>query len=221
MSIFLFTMLFACSDKAGDTASNGENEEASNGSNCPNAVPEEYRFTWDCLSTDCDGSMVYRYAQGSSNDSGTLNMQEQWFVFDGVEPCIDTFQIEGVASDINPENFGCTTCERIFEVYWNLIDSQCNLNWSKTFAEQESDDQSYYGFIMMDTHHRVSFDEGAPLERYEDNVINIVAAPVNQAQGVYEPIPTYATGTANPNTSVDEIGAPEDYTWVSQGNCYQ
>ena len=74
---------------------------------------------------------------------------------------------------------------------------------------------------MMDTHHRVSFDEDAPLERYEDNVINLVGAPVNLAEGTYAPIPTYATGTAIPNTSLDEIGAPEDYVWVSQGSCYQ
>lgn len=221
MRSVIFALLFACGAKEGDTASSGDSAEADNGSNCPNSVPEEYRFTWNCLNTDCAGATVYRYAQGQSDQNGNIQVEEKWFVFDGIQPCVDTFQISGLASDINTDQFGCTTCERIFEVSWDLQDAQCGWNWKSTFADQESDEQSYYGFLMMDTHHRVSFDEGAPLERYEDNVIHLVGAPVNLAEGVYDPIPNYATGVAIPNTSNDEIGAPEDYTWVSEGSCYQ
>ena len=220
--MFVWMLFFlACGDKQSDTAAGDTAGASVNNSNCPDEVPEDYRYTWDCLSTDCDGSMVYRSATGASISDGSISLTENWFVFDGASPCIDTFQIEGNAVDMNPDIFGCPSCERVFEVYWTLTESQCGLNWTNTFAEQESEDQIYFGYLLLDTHQRVSFDEDVPLERYEDNSIIISGAPVNQAVGTYNPIPDYALGTAVPNTADDGIGAPEDYVWASRGDCYQ
>lgn len=210
--------IFACGDKQTDSGSFDTAEE--NNSTCPNEVPEEYRYTWDCLNVDCDGATVYRSGSGATIDNGTLSMTEQWFMFDGVQPCIDTFEISGVESDTNPTTFGCSGCERIFEVTWTLTDMQCNVNWGSTFADQESEDQIYVGYLLLDTHQRVSFDEDVPLERYEDNFFVISAAPVNTVEGVYVSIPDYATGTANPSGE-DGIGVSEDYTYASAGTCYQ
>ena len=222
MIIWLLSFL-ACADKEGDTANGGDTGSTEvNNSNCPNEVPEEFRYTWDCLSTDCDGSMVYRYAEGASISNGSISLRENWFVFDGVQPCVDTFEIEGQeATDVNPDLFGCPSCERIFEITWTLTDSQCGLNWTNTFAKQESEDQIYVGYLLMDTHARVSFDEEVPLERSEDYSVIVSAAPVNVAEGTYAPIPDYALGTATPSTADDGIGAPEDYIWSSRGDCYQ
>ena len=70
---------------------------------------------------------MYRVGSGVAIDNGNLSMTEQWFVFDGIQHCIDTFEITGVESDTNPDVFGCSGCERIFEVTWTLTDMQCNL----------------------------------------------------------------------------------------------
>ena len=215
--MFVFLSLFACGDKQSDSADNGGSV---NNSNCPDEVPEELRYTWDCLNEDCGGSTLYRLGSGASIANGTISLTEQWFMFDGVQPCIDTFEITGVESDTNPELFGCSGCERIFEVQWTLTDMQCNINWGSTFAEQESEEQVYVGYLLLDTHHRVSFDETVPFERYEDNLVVISAAPVNIAQNAYSSIPDYAAGVATPSGE-DGIGVPEEYSYSSNGTCYQ
>jgi hypothetical protein len=215
--VFLFMSLFACGDKVSDSAESGVEV---NNSNCPNEVPEDLRYTWDCQNVDCGGSTVYRLGSGASIADGTISMTEQWFVFDGIQPCIDTFEISGIESDTNPDVFGCSGCERIFEVTWTLTDMQCNWNWSSTFADQESEDQIYIGYLLLDTHHRVSFDEDVPFERYEDNLVVISAAPVNMAEGVYASIADYGNGIATPSGE-DGIGVPEEYSYASNGSCYQ
>lgn len=214
----LLLSIFACGEKQTDSGS-GEETEVNN-STCPNEVPPEHRYTWDCLNVDCDGSSVYRAGSGASIENGEISMTERWFVFDGIQHCIDTFEITGVESDTNPELFGCSGCERIFEVTWTLTDMQCNLNWSSTFAEQESEEQIYVGYLLFDTHQRVSFDDSVPLERFEDDFFVISAAPVNVEQNAYAPIPDYATGSATPSGE-DGIGVPEEYVYASAGTCYQ
>ena len=68
-------------------------EIAENASDCPDEVPEEYQFVWDCRK-DCDGSaVVYRYTTGESSDDGGLQLTQQWFVFDGVESCVIHFRL--------------------------------------------------------------------------------------------------------------------------------
>ena len=218
--MFLLLSMFACGDKQTDSGSDVPGGSVENNSTCPDEVPSEYWYTWDCLNVDCGGSTVYRVGSGAAIDNGNLSMTEQWFVFDGIQHCIDTFEITGVESDTNPDVFGCSGCERIFEVTWTLTDMQCNLNWSSTFADQESEDQVYVGYLLFDTHQRVSFDESVPLERFEDNFFVISAAPVNVAENAYAPIPDYATGTATP-TGEDGIGVPEEYTYARSGTCYQ
>ena len=218
----VFLSFIACSDK--QTDSGFVDGEEVNNSNCPNAVPEEFRYTWDCLNVDCGGSTVYRLGSGSSLADGTITITEQWFVFDGIQPCIDTFEISGIESDINPQllNFPPSPhTNRGFEVMWKLTDSQCNLLWKSTFADQESDEQEYFGYLFMDTHSRTSFNEEDPLERYEDNFVVVGAAPVNSAENEYAPIPEYASGSATPTTADTAIGVPEEYSWSSSGSCYE
>ena len=47
---------------------------------------------------------MYRYTTGESSDDGALQLTQQWFVFDGVESCVDTFSINGVLTDLNRDN---------------------------------------------------------------------------------------------------------------------
>lgn len=212
MFSLVFSTLFACSDKSVDSAQ-------INMSNCPDEVPEQYRYTWDCLNqvTDCGGSLVYRYAEGSSAANGHLQMQERWFVFDGGSHCIDTFQITGTPADEIADEY-CLDCERGFAVEWALQDTQCNMDWEKTFQNEDLEEQTYTGFLMLDTHRRVTF--GEPLQRYEKNVMDVSAAAKDESSGLYALIGVYGSGTAIPSTSDEAIGAPEDYQWQNSA-CYQ
>jgi hypothetical protein len=197
-----------------DTAEPTESDSA-----CPPEVPEEYQYLWDCEANSCDGSLVYHRGVGSSTADGGFSVTEQWFVFDGNSSCIDTFEIVGSASDYNPSNFNCSNCEEIFEIHWNLVESQCNWNWSSTFADQESEEQSYYGFLMFDTHNAFG-------DRNPDDAVLVLGAPVNG--GSYAPFGDYGRGTAVPvGDGVDINGDggtdfyPADLEWANSGSCYQ
>ena len=214
--IYIFLGFVACGDKQNEDTAGGSEVETNN-SDCPNEVPEEFRYTWDCLNEDCNGVTLHRVGSGASIVDGTISLSEQWMVFDGVQPCFDTFEITGVESDTNPDLFGCTGCERIFEVTWTLTDMQCNLNWGPIFADQESEDQIYVGYLLLDTHRRVNFTD--PEERYEDNFFVLSAAPVNGNQYVY--VADYGAGTALPEGGDPEIGAPEEYSYTSGGSCLE
>jgi len=212
----IFFGLMACSEKSSTDTANGENTEE-NGSNCPNEVPEEFRYTWDCTNEFCNGATLYRIGEGATIADGTISLSEEWLLFDGVEPCIDRFEITGIESDTNPDLFGCTGCERIFEATWTLTDMQCNINWGNLFAEQESEDQIYVGYLLLDTHRRVNFTD--PEERYEDNFFVLSAAPVNNNQYTY--IADYGAGTAIPEGGNPDVGGPEVYSYTSGGTCLE
>ena len=212
-------LVWGCgADKDAETSSENEEQTETESdvteSGCPPEVPEEYQYLWDCEQTSCDPGAykVYHYAEGSSTADGSFSATEKWFVFDGSSYCIDTFEIDGQAVETNPSTFDCSFCEEIFEINWRLTDSQCGWIWSKTFADQESEDQNYYGFLMFDTHASLTG------ERNEDNKILVVAAPVNRVENTYSPNNDYGRGTATPTSEVD--GMPEDYVWASSGDCY-
>jgi hypothetical protein len=178
---------------------------------CPPEVPTDYQYLWDCENSEGCSAKVYRYATGLSTSDGTLTASEQWFVFEGPGLyCIDKFEINGTASDYDPTTFNCSQCEEIYQVTWRLVDGQCGWNWSSTFADQESAEQVYQGYIMFDTHDAFG-------NRNPDNAMLVIGAPTN-GNG-YAPMPDYGRGTAIPSGSDD--GPPEDYEWASNGDCYQ
>jgi len=208
--------LFACSsEKTIDDTSNGSTEtevEQDASFECPDDVPEAYRSIWDCGALGCDPgkTKVYRYAEASSTADGQFIATEKWFGFDGSSYWVDTFEITGEAFEIDPITYDCSYCEEVFEVYWQLTDHQSNWVWSKTFADQESEEQRYYGFLMFDTHTSITD------ERNPDNKVAVVAAPV---RGIHhDSINDYGEGTATPTSDVD--GMPEDYIWANSGVCY-
>ncbi|MBM76698.1 MAG: hypothetical protein CMK59_14925 [Proteobacteria bacterium] len=174
---------------------------------CPETVPEEYRYIWDCANDSCGGAMVYRNAVGESLADGSISVVEDWFVFDGETPCVDRFEITGAITDINPEVFNCSTCEEVFEIQWNLVDATCGWNWKTSFADQE--EPPYNGYLLLDTHN--SFGQRNP-----DDAMRVLAAPINN-QNQYQILES--RGTATPTSEQD--GYPEDYAWSSSGDCYE
>ena len=227
----LTTGMLACGeDKDSETTNTvfdqeGENEDNVDGSGCPSIVPEEFQFLWDCENTqdDCSGKL-YRHAVGESFEDGSFELTEQWYLFNGPgEYCVDTFNIVGQYDSREPSTFGCISCESMYEIYWMMTDSQCEVIWSPLFADQEASNpanQEYYGFVMLDTH-------GGWDLRYEEMLV--IAAPVNGSQ--YAPNNNYARGTATP-TAADATPAgeadplidehqPALYEWSNAGDCLQ
>ena len=189
-------------------------------SDCPDVVPEQYRYVWDCQNANCNGSMVYRYGVGSTSSDQSISIEEKWFIFEGGgNYVIDTFQLEGELSEINESTFGLANLEENYEIWWEMSEQQSNWNWSKTFAEQENEEQRYYGYILIDTHTTLT------QERNPENAVMVSAAPVNQTPdgAFYDLINDYARGTATP---LEEEGeeyqwVPSDFVWASSGSCYE
>ena len=107
-----------------------------------------------------------------------------------------------------------------YEIHWTLSDHQSGWNWTKTFAEQENDEQRYYGFLMIDTHTTLT------QERNPDNAILVSAAPVKVTPdgSYYDLINDYARGTATPSveeTDGEYVWVPSGFEWASSGSCYQ
>ena len=222
--------LFACGEEKtteeGNSVFDQETDNTDNvdGSGCPSVVPEEYRFLWDCENSEGCNGKLYRRAVGESFEDGSFELTEQWFLFNGPgDYCVDTFEISGEYDDRNPDTFGCISCEAMYEVHWTMQESQCEVIWSPFFADQEADDpttQSYYGFILLDTH-------GGWDIRYENMLV--IASPVNGNQ--YAPNNNYAQGTATPtyegatpageaDPMIDEH-QPANYEWSNAGDCLQ
>ena len=194
-------------DVSTDTSTGNSDAESS----CPDFVPEKYKFLWDCTGGVCDtGTVLYRHGVGQSFADGTFEVEENWYLFGPGTECKDTFIVSGTSQSINPDTFGCGFCEQIFRVNWVYQEtSNCNINWTSFFADQESEEQNYFGYIMFDTHTTLTG------ERNPDNAMSVVAAPVNGNN--YAPNNDYAKGTAFPTSDVD--GIPEEYEWVNTGDC--
>ena len=245
MNRWLFSLgllsTFACTtDKDSDTGENSVFDQNNNdtdnvdGSGCPEVVPEQYRFVWDCENSEGCAAKLYRYGVGESFADGSFQVTEQWFSFEGPGTyCVDTFSITGEWDAREPATFGGGTAEELFEITWEMADSQCGLIWSPMFADQEADDpvtQTYGGFMMFDTHNAWSV-------RNEDYEMLLIAAPVNGNE--YAPNSNYARGTVTP-TDPDhaEPAHQEDgnwccedplsgtfqaaeYVWANSGDCLQ
>jgi hypothetical protein len=240
--IFASTLsLIACGEeKESNTTENNnvfDNNDTDNvdGSGCPADVPEEYRFLWDCENAEGCSAKLYRYGVGESMDDGSFQVTEQWFSFSAPgEYCIDTFEVTGIWDSREPSTFGGGTSEELFQIQWQMVDSQCEVIWSPLFADQEASDpatQTYQGFIMFDTHNSWDY-------RNEDYEALVVAAPVNGNQ--YAPNSNYARGTVIPkdpdheppggeqengewccaDSLIDQI-QPSNYVWANSGDCLQ
>lgn len=201
-----------------------DNTDNADGSGCPSVVPEQYWFLWDCENSEGCNGKLYRYGEGESFEDGSFEVTEQWFVFNGPgDYCVDTFSITGQWDDREPSTYGCASCEGMYEVYWEIQESQCGVLWSPFFADQAAetpDGQEYYGYILLDTH-------GGWDIRNEEMLVT--ASPVNGNQ--YAPNFNYARGTATPTyegaTPVGEADPmkeeqqPAEYKWANTGDCLQ
>lgn len=234
--------LIACgSEKETDDDENAVFDENSDdtdnvdGSGCPEIVPEEYRYLWNCENEGDCSATLYRYGVGESFDDGSFQVTEKWFSFDGPGSyCVDTFQIMGEWDSREPATFGGSTAEELFDITWEMTDSQCQVIWSPLFADQEADDpntQTYGGFMMFDTH--TSWELRNP-----DYGALLIAAPVNGNQ--YATNFNYAeNATVTPTGDHEAPGAqdendqwccedtlagefqPAEYVWTNGGDCLQ
>ena len=65
----------------GDGADGGDGT-GDGSSDCPDAVPEQYRNIWDCSTEACGAPVLYRYGIGSSSADGSISMEETIFFFE-------------------------------------------------------------------------------------------------------------------------------------------
>ncbi len=199
----------------GSTTSSG-GTGSTTGDGCPDEVPEEYRYLWDCHATTCDGgTKVYHIGEGSSDASGNITTSERWFMFESSGlTCIETFDINGTASPYDPETFKCATCEEIYEVTWQMTSgNDCGLLWGYTFIGDKSVEKGpFNGFLMFDTHNAFG-------DRNEDDGMLVVTAMLTTDQSAYYQDRDYGEGTASPTSGTD--GPPEAYVWGNAGACWQ
>ena len=105
--------------------------------------------------------------------------------------CIESFTINGRASDYDPETFKCSTCEEIYEVTWDMVSGNtCNFLWGYTFiGNKDIADGPFDGFLMFDTHNSFG-------TRNEDNAALVVSAMLNTNATSYYQDRDYGKGTA-------------------------
>ncbi len=229
----LCLILVGCGDGKEDDTDDGnsvfsettDSGEIASDSDCPSDVPEQYQYSWDCLASSCPGGwLMYRNGIGESTADGRLAVEEKYYIFTTTQSCVDTFSVAGIHSDYNPSNFNCSNCEEIFEIYWQLTDSQCKdtmgWTWKSTFGDQESATDEYYGYLMFDTHNAFG-------DRNPENNILAIGAAVDSAEGSYSPMMDYARGSATPTedgVDMDGDGGidfyPSAFDWVNSGVCY-
>ena len=231
--IVLSSILIACgtdkeTEEEDDTNALFDNSDSDGNpeSGCPSDVPEDYQYLWDCENAEGCAGKLYRYGVGSSDENGDIQVTEKWFMFEGPGAyCVDTFEITGSWSSLEPEARGCATCESIYEIEWVMQDSQCGVLWSPLFADQEAsaaETQAYDGFILFDTH-------GGWDIRNEDYGMLVTGTAINGNS--YSPNGNYARGSAVPTyegaTLPEEVDPlieeqqAADYIWANSGDCLQ
>jgi len=202
-------------DTSGSSSGGGEEGGEEGGTDeapCPDEVPEEYRYLWDCAAATCDGDVyAVHLGTGSTDESGVLSTTEQWFLFWSRDDyCIEEFTLGGPTSSYDPSSFNCVGCEEIYEVEWEMTsDNNCSLSWGSVFVDDSDIDSPFSGYLMFDTHNAFG-------DRNEDNKMLVVSAPVSD--GFYYPNADYGRGVADPLSKVD--GPPQQYDWVSNGACW-
>ena len=200
-------------DPSDDTAGSDGGGDGTTDSPCPEEVPEQYQYLWDCSASTCDGGVFAVHAgTGSTSEAGLLTASEQWFLFwSEDEYCIEEFEIGGPTSPYEPASFNCSGCVEIYEAEWEMnTDNACSLLWGAVFIDDyDNAEGPFSGYLMFDTHNAFG-------SRNEDNKMLVVSALVSGSS--YHPNADYGRGTAIPTT--DNDGPPQDYEWVSNGACW-
>ena len=213
----VLALALACSGSKGDDDDDGDadtGDTAPDDSPCPDSVPEQYQWSWDCEANSCDDDqrMVYHWGSGSSTADGDIELSEQWFMFwdGGDSSCVDEMSLDGSYATESPEDFSCAGCEEIWEIDITLDEQGCDVGWGSTFNDEDNSSGPWTGFAMFDTH--TAFGDRNP-----DDAMQIFMAPVNWDEMTYTLL-TYGRGTAVPTG--DDDSWPEDYEWVASGACY-
>jgi hypothetical protein len=210
----------SATDSAGSAGDEGAGEAGGDGggddgasAGCPEEVPEAYRFIWDCGLSSCPGGpLFYNYGEGASTAGGDISVSERWFGFYPDDYCVDTFLIEGTATDVDPADLACSQCEEVYAVSWTMSSgNQCSLAWGSLFIDDNDEIEGPFdGYILFDTHTAFG-------DRNEDDAMLVIGAP-GKGRTVY-PNPNWGRGTAIPESADQAPGGPEAYLWTNGGLC--
>ena len=197
-----------------DGGDGGDGADGGDGvTDCPDEVPEQFRNVWDCDASACGAPVFYRYATGASTAEDTVTINESYFLFMGPgEWCVDTFEVTGEISPIDPATFNCSECEELWESEWEMsTGNSCGLVWGPLFEQDSSETEGpFYGYLMFDTH--------SPLAgRNPDNAMLVFSATSDSRSGSVQFNNNWAQGTAVPTTGADTW--PHDYEYVSDPLC--
>jgi len=204
-------------DAGGDDTGTGSDDGGGMSSACPDEVPDDYIYIWNCAATGCeDGRQVYHHGVGASEPDGSFSVTEDWYQFwdGGASHCIETFEITGSLSSLDGEQLNCSGCEVLYSVEWTMLtNNNCGLNWGSVFEGLEDESNlvgPFEGYMMLDTHNAFG-------GRNEDNGMLVFSA-ILVGSNSYLLDSSYGRGTATPTSGED--GPPEAYAWASTGACW-
>lgn|GEM_PF-1792438 len=123
-------------------------------------VPEAYASLWDVDVSSCDegdDAIVYHLFSGTT-DGASLSGTEGYYWFFKTEgwegDCVDTFTVEGTASDTNWQEDPCSGCDFEYTSSWNLQDGNrgCAETWDYEdfFANDRVDADRFNTIVMLD-----------------------------------------------------------------------
>lgn len=198
-------------DGSEDGTDDGTDGGDGTSADCPEEVPEEFRYIWDCDLTSCPGGpLIYRYAEGESIDEPpytTFSAMETYYVFTPDGWCADTFEIRGTWDTADPGTYRCSECEENYRVTWTMsTDNSCGLIWGSLFFGRDGAEEEagpWDGNIVLDTH-------GSLSGRYDRALVGAAPklSPANTADYYNN---NWAYAYTEPTTDFD--GPPELYEW--------
>ncbi len=199
--------------EGGDGGADGGTDGGDGGTaaDCPDDVPEEYRYIWDCDLSSCPGGpLIYRYATGESVDEPpytTIRIEESYYVFSSGGYCIDTFLIEGGWTNTDPTTYRCSECEETFHVTWTMsTGNACGMVWGSLFFGREGADElegPWDGALALDTH--------GDLSGRTDRALVVAAPWLRPSDGATYQDPNWGYAYTTPTTDFD--GPPETYVY--------
>lgn len=212
--LFAPVILAACTGETTKDTTPTETGDSGPGTH-PN-VPEGYEYKWDTDGCGDDGTstQVYMLAEGSTDESGHLELRETWYWFfggDWEEDCIDVIEYSGdaVAASVM-DSLQASEAEEGYDATMTKSEDGCpGMNYLYLWNHPDKEDWDYGDGLDQDV--IIVFDTLTPWGVPNQDNAMLVFMFYDMGRSSYRGDTDYARGVFLPDT--ETLAPPAHYTW--------
>lgn len=209
-------LLLACAGGGNGGDKNPVDDTGTTATDGPNPiVPEDYALIWDLDASGCEedeDAIVYHLFTGTTDGAGGFVGTEGYYWFFKTEgwegDCVDSFEVEGEASDTNWQEDPCSGCDYEYTSQWQLKDAgrTCDgFDYEDFFANDDVARDTYNTIVMLDPL--------SPSGNVNETTLVMMAYQDDDNTNSYSFDSAYARGSMTPDVE-GEFDGPATIEWV-------